>query len=71
MYFALTKVYGLKGSKEERLDEALSRSNDSKNSRGRSVKLQEGFPTCQEVITAEDFPTGITEIPDYAFSGEI
>merc|ERR1711991_467713 len=25
------------------------------------------IPSCKEVITAEDFPSGITEIPDYAF----
>ena len=33
------------------------------------MKLQEGFPTCKEVITAEDFPAGTTEIPDHAFYG--
>ena len=44
-YFALTVVHGLKGSKEGRLDKALGRSNNSKNSRRKNVKLQEGFPT--------------------------
>ena len=35
------------------------------------MKLQEEglFPTCKEVITAQDFPAGTTEIPDHAFSG--
>ena len=34
------------------------------------MKLQEEglFPTCNEVITAQDFPAGTTEIPDYAFA---
>ena len=35
------------------------------------MKLQEEglFPTCKEVITAQDFPAGTTEIPDHAFYG--
>ena len=31
------------------------------------MKLPEGFPTCEEVITVEDFPAETTEIPDHAF----